>query len=132
MILVDTSVLIDFLSGKKGKHVLQFDDILNRSIPFGINHFIYLELLQGASSEKEFTLLNEYLHSLKFYDMNSIDSFKKAATIFYQCKKKGITVRSTIDCIIVQTCLDYDLVLLQNDRDFLNISKVIKELRFYN
>ena len=115
MILVDTSVLIDYFSGKKGKHVLQFDDILNRSIPFGINHFIYLELLQGASSEKEFTLLNEYLHSLKFYDMNSIDSFKKAATIFYQCKKKGITVRSTIDCIIVQTCLDYDLALLQND-----------------
>jgi len=131
MILVDTSVLIDYLSGKQAKHVLQFDDILNRSIPFGINQFIYLELLQGASTEREFNLLKVYLETLKFYEINKLESFNNAAKIFYLCKKKGITVRSTIDCLIVQTCLDFNLSLLHNDRDFINISKVITELRFF-
>ena len=131
MILVDTSVLIDYLSGKQAKHVLQFDDILNRSIPFGINQFIYLELLQGASTEKEFNLLKDYLETLKFYEINKLESFNNAAKIVYLCKKKGITVRSTIDCLIVQTCLDFNLSLLHNDRDFINISKVITELRFF-
>jgi predicted nucleic acid-binding protein len=131
MILVDTSVLIDYLSGKQAKHVLQFDDILNRSIPFGINQFIYLELLQGASTEREFNLLKVYLETLKFYEINKLESFNNAAKIFYLCKKKGITVRSTIDCLVVQTCLDFNLSLLHNDRDFINISKVITDLRFF-
>jgi len=131
MILVDTSVLIDYFSGKQAKHVLQFDDILNRSVPFGINQFIYLEVLQRASTEKEFNLLKDYLETLKFYEINKLDSFNKAAKIFYQCKKKGITVRSTIDCLVVQTCLDFNLSLLHNDRDFINISKVITDLRFF-
>jgi len=131
MILVDTSVLIDYFSGKQTKHVLQFDEILNRSIPFGINQFIYLEILQGASSEKEFNLLKDYLETLKFYEINKLESFNKAAKIFYLCKKKGITVRSTIDCLVVQTCLDFNLCLLHNDKDFINISKVITELRFF-
>ena len=131
MILLDTSVLIDYLSVKQAKHVIHFDDILNRSIPFGINQFIYLELLQGASTEREFNLLKVYLETLKFYEINKLESFNNAAKIFYLCKKKGITVRSTIDCLVVQTCLDFNLSLLHNDRDFINISKVITDLRFF-
>lgn len=131
MILADTSVLLDYFSGNSGDHVEKFDEILQKEIPFGISQIIYLEVLQGSSSEKEFKALNEYLETQRFYELKNLDSYKKSAEIYYKCRKSGITVRSTIDCLIVQTCIENDLYLLHNDKDFLHISKVIKELKFY-
>ncbi|HMV42565.1 MAG TPA: PIN domain nuclease [Leptospiraceae bacterium] len=131
MILVDTSVLLDYFSGNIGAHVIKFDEVLKSKIPFGINSMIYMEVLQGASSEKEFKTLYEYLETQKFYELKNLDSYKKAAEIYYKCRKSGITVRSTIDCLIVQTCIENKLHLLHNDKDFIHISKLIKELKFY-
>lgn len=52
MILVDTSVLIDFFKGVKTEGSRKFDMVLQRGIPFGINSFILQEVLQSAGSEK--------------------------------------------------------------------------------
>lgn len=131
MIFVDTSVLLDYFSGNAGEHVEKFDEVMQKEIPFGISQMIYLEVLQGSSSEKEFKTLNEYLETQKFYELQSLDSYKKSAEIYYKCRKSGITVRSTIDCIIAQTCIENNLYLLHNDKDFIQISKVIKELKFF-
>jgi predicted nucleic acid-binding protein len=131
MILVDTSVLIDFLKGSKTEGSLKFQDILERKIPFGITSFILQEVLQGAASEKEFSLLRRYLSSQRFYDLKDpVDSFAEAAKLYMECRKKGITVRSTIDCLIARTALEHNLLLLHNDNDFNAISKVIP-LRFW-
>jgi len=54
MILVDTSVLIDFFKGIENKPTRKFKKILTQKIPFGINSFIYQEVLQGAKSEQEY------------------------------------------------------------------------------
>lgn len=54
MILVDTSVLISFLKGIEKEQVRKFEDIIQKNIPFGINNYIYQELLQGAKNEKEY------------------------------------------------------------------------------
>jgi len=54
MILVDTSVLIDFFKGNTNEKVEKFEWILKNKIPFGITHLIYQEILQGAKDEKEF------------------------------------------------------------------------------
>lgn len=67
MILVDTSVLIDFFKGIENKPTRKFKKILTQKIPFGINSFIYQEVLQGAKSEQEFTLLKTYLESQHFF-----------------------------------------------------------------
>ena len=131
MILVDTSIFIDYFSGKRGPHVEKFEEILEKGIPFGINQFIYLEIIQGASSEKEFQTLVEYLESIRFYELKNTQSYRKSAEIYFKCRKSGVTVRSTIDCLIVQTCIENKLVLLHNDKDFIHISKVIKELKLY-
>ena len=69
MILVDTSVLLDYLKNIENQKSKIFQDILERKIPYCITNFIFLEVLQGAKNQKEFDLLQEYLGSLPFYDL---------------------------------------------------------------
>jgi predicted nucleic acid-binding protein len=59
-----------------------------------------------------------------------VESFARAARIYFDCKKKGITIRSTIDCLIAQTALEHDLFLLHNDTDFDAMASVIR-LKIY-
>ncbi len=102
-----------------------------QKIPFGINSFIYQEVLQGAKSEKEYNNLKKYLSTQHFFHpKDPIESFARAARIYYDCRKKGITITSTIDCIIAQTVIEQDLFLLHRDKDFELMSQVV-ELKFY-
>jgi predicted nucleic acid-binding protein len=132
MILVDTSVLIQFFKGIHSEGAERFSIVLQRKIPFGINSLIFQEVLQGAGSEREYFILKKYLETQRFYHLKDpVDSFARAAKIYLDCRKKGITIRSTIDCLIAQTALENDLLLLHEDSDFDLMSKVIP-LKFYN
>jgi predicted nucleic acid-binding protein len=129
MILVDTSVLLDYLKNIENEKCKIFQDILERKIPYCITNYIFLEILQGAKMDKEFEVLQEYLGSLPFYDLTEGKlSFEKVAKLNLQCRGVGVTVRSTIDLILVQIALEHDLALLHNDRDFDNIASVISKL----
>jgi hypothetical protein len=131
MILVDTSVLIHFFKGVDSESSRRFRMVLQRGIPFGINSLIFQEVLQGAGSEKEYFTLKKYLETQRFYHLKDpIESFAKAAKIYVDCRKKGITIRSTIDCLIAQTVLENDLLLLHEDSDFDLMAKVIP-LKFF-
>jgi predicted nucleic acid-binding protein len=131
MILVDTSVLIDFFKGFKTEGSRKFQTVLQRGMPFGINSFIFQEVLQGAASEKEFSLLSKYLSTQRFYHLKDpVESFVNAARLYMECRKKGITLRSTIDCLIAETALEHDIMLLHQDIDFVAMSKVVP-LKFF-
>ena len=126
MILADTSVLVDFFRGRETESGKRLKTVLHQGIPFGINSFIYQEVLQGAKSEKEYRLLKKYLETQHFYHpKDPIESFAKAAKIYFDCRKKGVTIRSTIDCVIAQTAMEHDLFLLHNDSDFDAIATVV-------
>jgi hypothetical protein len=60
-----------------------------------------------------------------------VKTYEDAARIYFYCRKKGITIRSTIDCLIAQIALDQNLLLLHNDKDFDAIAPIVK-LRLYN
>ena len=82
MILVDTSVLIDYLKGKENNSTEKFQEILDISIPFGINGLIFQEVLQGARDLEEYNTLKEYLETLDFYELTEGRlSYEKAAYI---------------------------------------------------
>ena len=103
MILADTSVLIDFFRGTSNPKSEKFHEILINQIPFGITSLIYQEILQGAKDENEFDKLKEYLGCQKFYSpQDEITSYEETAKMYYDLRKKGITVRSAIDCLVVQ------------------------------
>ncbi|MDH7513301.1 MAG: PIN domain nuclease [Clostridiales bacterium] len=125
MILVDTSVLIDFLKGEDNSVTQKLVEIIDRDIPFGISPVIFMEVLQGAATESDFEILREYLGSQAFYDLKDRrESYARAAKMSVELRKKGMPVGSSIDCLIAQTAIDNDLYLLHNDSDFDRIKKV--------
>ncbi|SDB55145.1 hypothetical protein SAMN05660653_02744 [Desulfonatronum thiosulfatophilum] len=131
MILVDTSVLVDWLRGMNNKAGEQFDHIINSDQPFGICSIVCQELLQGSKNRQEFELLKNYLQTQRFFHpLHPIGSYIEAANIYFACRRKGLTLRSTVDCLIAQIALENDLLLLHNDRDFEFISQVT-DLRCY-
>ena len=130
MILLDTSVLINYFRNSQDKSVTLLDEIIDRKIPYGICDFVYQELLQGTRTEKEFNTLKEYLESIPFYYLNyGKESYEKAAMLNFVCRKSGITVRSTIDLLIAQIAIENYLFLLHSDKDFDFKASVIKELK---
>lgn len=130
MYLVDTSVWINFLRGTKNKAVTRLHQIMNDQIPFGITGIIYQELLQGVSSELEFQKLKNYFSTQRFFHPKSpTDSYAHAAAIYFACRQTGVTVRSTLDCLITQICLEHQLMLLHSDKDFERIQKIKPDLR---
>ncbi|MBW2342719.1 MAG: PIN domain nuclease [Deltaproteobacteria bacterium] len=131
MILTDTSVLIDYFRGVKNKGVTKFKKVLEHDIPFGITSFIFQELLQGAKTEKEYRLLKKYLSSQRlFQPKDPVDSSAQAARIYFDCRKRGITIRSSVDCLIAQISIEHNLLLLHNGRDFVLMKELI-DLKFY-
>lgn len=125
MILVDSSVLIDFLEGREHVRVDHFIEVLDRDIPFGISPLTILEVLQGAATEKDLATLREYLGSQTIYDLEGgFGSYAAAARIFFDLRKKGMSVTSSVDCLIAQTAIEHNLLLLHNDSDFDRIAQV--------
>jgi len=132
MILVDTSVVIDFLKGMQNPKVELFDDILGKKVPWGINEFIFQEVLQGAKDKEEFERLREYLNTIPFYSLKyQRQSFERAAMIYFNCRRAGVTIRSTIDILIAETAIENDVAILHNDEDFDHMGEIVKELKIY-
>jgi predicted nucleic acid-binding protein len=125
MVLVDTSILIDFLRGADNAAVGRFQYILDNTIPFGISPLTYLEVLQGTRTDKDYATVKSYLETHRFFGLlDEKESYAAAARIYFDCRRKGITINSTVDCMIAQTAIENDLTLLHNDADYDRIRKV--------
>lgn len=125
MILVDSSVLIDFLEGRGGPAVQRFQEVLEQDIPFGLCPITMLEVLQGAATKGDFDNLRDYLSTQTIYEpRDRLESYAAAAKIFFDLRRRGMTVGSTVDCLIAQTAIDHGLRLLHNDSDFDRIARV--------
>jgi predicted nucleic acid-binding protein len=132
MILVDTSVLIGYFRKMEGVPYDKMDYIIDNDIPYGICNYVYQELLQGSGNKQEYELLKEYLNTIPFYDLQyGKQSFENAALMFMNCRKKGITIRSTIDLLIAEIAVENGLYLLHDDIDFINLAKVNESLKMY-
>ena len=132
MILVDTSVFIHYFHNHSTPGTAYLDLLIQQNLTFGISEYIYQELLQGARDDKEFVTLREYLSELPIYSLRfGIQSFENAARINFRCRRKGITIRSTVDLLIAETAIENDLILLHDDQDYVNMGKAIPELHLY-
>jgi len=128
--LVDTSVWIDFLRGRETQLVSQLQQLLAPDNATAITPVIYQEILQGTDSEENFKRYEEYFGSQLFvHPRHPVQSYAKAAWLYFHCRKNGITLRSTIDCLIAQIAIEHNLFLLHDDRDFTQIASVEPRLR---
>lgn len=132
MFLVDTSVWIDYLRGNPTASVAKLQDILDEGRPFGITSLILQEILQGTDSEASFARLETYLRTqIFFHPPDPVSTHVEAARIYSRCRRAGVTIRSTIDCLVAQTAIEHGLLLLHSDRDFDRIASVVPELEIY-
>ena len=125
MILVDSSVLIDYVEGHNTPAARRFGEVLDRGIPFGISPITLAEVLQGAATERDFDLLSEYLGTQTLYTLSpGSESYAAAAKISFKLRKAGLSGPGTVDCLIAQTAIEQGLFLLHADADFGRIAKV--------
>ena len=132
MYLVDTSVWIDFLSGRKAAHVSALTMLLESEESVGMTPMILQEILQGADSDAVFDKWLEYFSDLVSYLPRDLQATHIAAARLYQrCRRMGRTPRSSNDCLIGSIAIEHELILLHNDRDFEVIGAAEPALRLY-
>lgn len=117
MILVDTSVWIDFFNGTINPQSDRLDALLG-SGDLLTGDLILAELLQGFTKDADFRRARQLMDSLPCVDLVGRDLAIRGAEFFRQLRRKGITVRKTIDVLIATYCISNDHALLHRDKDF--------------
>lgn len=122
MILVDTSVWVDFFAGHEVAHVATLEQCILENENLALCGIVLTEILQGIADDTTYRRVHRYLEPLVRLPMPET-VFVKAATIYRRLRKQGITIRKTDDCIIAATALEHRCLLLHNDKDFVAIAK---------
>ena len=117
MILIDSSVWIDYFNGNKTAQTDWLDASLGNT-PIIIGDLILTEVLQGFQSDKDFKTARGLLLGIPFMSMGGRELALESAMNYRFLRKKGMTVRKTIDIIIGTFCIHHQLILLHDDRDF--------------
>jgi predicted nucleic acid-binding protein len=117
MILVDSSVWIDYFNGNKTAQSDWLDSSLGNT-PIITGDFILTEVLQGFQSDKDFKTAMDLLLSIPFMSMGGQALAIESAMNYRYLRRKGVTVRKTIDVMIGTFCIHHHLTLLHDDRDF--------------
>ena len=121
MILVDTSVWIDFFAGRDLPHASMLEQFILDNENLALCGIILTEILQGIADDASYRRVRRYLGPLIMLPMPET-VFLRAADIYRKCRKKGITIRKSSDCIIAATALEHHCPLLHNDKDFTPIA----------
>jgi predicted nucleic acid-binding protein len=122
MVLVDTTVWIDFFAGRNEPHVATLQDLIENEEDLSVCGVILAEVLQGIRSDTDFVKTKKYLGDLIFLPMRQA-TFLRAAEVYRSLRKKGITIRKPVDCMIASVAIESGIRLLHNDRDFDHIAK---------
>ena len=117
MILVDTSVWIDYFNGQKTWQTDLLENLLS-DVPIIMGDLILTEILQGFRSDNDYKTAKSFLSDLPFRRMGGYQVAVQSAQNYRTLRKKGVTVRKTIDVIIGTYCILEDFQLLHDDRDF--------------
>jgi len=117
VIVVDSSVWIDYFTGKQTPATDKLNSVLGVE-RVAIGDLMLAEVLQGFRIDREFRQARRLLLSLTVLNILNIDIALKSATNYRELRKKGITVRQTVDTIIATYCVEHKLPLLHSDRDF--------------
>lgn len=117
MILVDSSVWVDYFRGAPTAQAEKLDSLLGTE-PLAIGDLILTEVLQGFDSDRDFNQAKRLLTSLVVVDLGGQDIALQAAKNYRTLRALGVTVRKTIDTIIATRCIESGYTLLHCDRDF--------------
>jgi predicted nucleic acid-binding protein len=124
MVIVDTTVWIDYLHGLQNSETDYLDRELGRE-RFGLTDLILYEVLQGIRSKRVFTRVLHDLRKFEVFEPGGKELAVAAARNFRTLRQRGRTVRKTIDCLIPTFCLRHGHLLLHRDRDFDHFEQIL-------
>lgn len=122
MVLVDTTVWVDFFSSRFTPHVKALEKLIEERNDICTCGLILTEVLQGIQNDLEYKKTKVLFNNLIFLPMH-YQLFSHSAEIYRSLRKRGITIRNTVDCMIASVAIDSNIPLLHNDKDFIPIEK---------
>ena len=125
MILVDSSVWIEYFNGKINPQTDWLDAALGKEVII-VGDIILAEVLQGFKSDRDFQRAKELFMTFQFMEMLGWEIAVKSAENYRFLRKKGVTVRKTIDVMIGTFCIHNGISLLHDDQDFGPLIKHLK------
>ncbi len=117
MVLVDSSVWIDYFNGKQSRATDHLEVLLGTE-PIAIGDLILAEVLQGLRKDSDYETAKQLLAGLTIYDLLGTERAILAADHCRALRKRGLTVRKTSDVVIATFCIQRELPLLFSDKDF--------------
>lgn len=131
MLLVDSSVWIDWLRGADTDAV-RFVQAREAHEELALTQMIYLEVLQGVSSDAQYAVCQRVLGAQTMLQpLDAIETFEAAAKLYRRARQRGLTIRKSTDCLVAAIALEQGVMLVHNDRDFLALAQVETTLVVY-
>lgn len=131
MILVDSSVWIDWLRGADTSAV-RFLQAREAGDELALTHMIYLEVLQGVQSDRQFKQVREVLGAQWMLEpVHGLDTLAAAAGLYGRARTAGLTIRKSTDCLIAAIAIEHGALLVHNDRDFVALAGTEPALMIY-
>ena len=122
MLLIDTSIWIEVLRDKSKVKAAKLKTIIAER-DYYLPIFTKLELLQGCKDEIEWTKISSYLMVQNYLHPDYDSIWENSARLYFELRRKGITIRSNIDCAIAIMAMENNVTLYHYDRDFEEIGK---------
>ena len=124
MILIDASAFIEFLNRTGSREDTLIEQLILNNEDIVLADVTLTEILQGIKTDREYREVKASLLTFPILTLKNPESYIAAADLFRKCRKRGLTIRSTVDLLIAQIALEYGATLLHNDRDFEAIAQV--------
>lgn len=117
MVVVDTSVWIDYFNDNQTAHTELLDSLLSTTIII-VGDLILAEVLQRFRNDRDFKIAKSLLEEFELVQMTNVDLAIKSANNYWFLRNQGLTIRKTMDCLIATYCIESKLPLLYEDGDF--------------
>lgn len=118
MIVVDTSVWIDVLGGRRTRQARRCVELIEGGEPVALTDAIFAEILQGLRSDEEAHVVEQHLRAFPVLRLEGLDDFALAAELYRTARRAGVTIRNTLDCLIAAPCVRTGAPILHADADF--------------
>ena len=124
MIVVDTTVWIDFLEARGTAFDSHLSELIENEAPIALVDIVYCEVLQGIREDDMYQRTRASLLAHPILRARGLQTFETAANLYRTARRRGFTIRRTVDCLIAATCLEADAEIYHNDRDFDALARV--------
>lgn len=117
-LLVDTSVWIDFFAGRDTPQTRFFKDAVRQGVDVALTGVVLAEILQGVPADQEFARLRKDLSFFRMLHPMSEETYVRAAVLYRKGRRRGVTIRSLVDCLVAAIAMEQEAAVLHKDRDY--------------